>query len=193
MEKMGSMALESINLAIDSYLERKNAVHEAHKLSQEILSLYDEVGDLTFDMILRYQPMASDFRLIRSCLEVSYGFTRFGRYAYDITKVRDMFGDLSECKNEVIYTLSGEIKHMINMAVQSFATLDLEKARQLRTDEDLVDKYYSKHLPMLINSSNVKCALADALVLRYLERIADHAAFMGESVNYIVTGQRRFR
>ncbi|HJU14364.1 MAG TPA: PhoU domain-containing protein [Candidatus Nitrosotalea sp.] len=192
MEKMGSMALESINLAIDSYLERKDAVQEAHKLSQEILSLYDEVGDLTFDMILRYQPMASDFRLIRSCLEVSYGFTRFGRYAYDITKVRDMFGDISECKNEVIYTLSGEIKHMINMAVQSFATLDLEKARQLRTDEDLVDKYYSKHLPMLINSSNVKCALADALVLRYLERIADHAAFMGESVNYIVTGQRRF-
>ena len=192
MEKMGSMALESINLAIDSYLERKDAVQEAHELSQEILSLYDEVGDLTFDMILRYQPMASDFRLIRSCLEVSYGFTRFGRYAYDITKVRDMFGDISECKNEVIYTLSGEIKHMINMAVQSFATLDLEKARQLRTDEDLVDKYYSKHLPMLINSSNVKCALADALVLRYLERIADHAAFMGESVNYIVTGQRRF-
>lgn len=192
MEKMGSLALQSINMALDSYLERKNAVHEAHNLSLEILSMYDEVGELTFDMMLRYQPMASDFRLIRSCLEVSYGFTRFGRYAYDIAKVRDMFGDLSDCKNEVIYTLSGEIRHMINMAVQSFATLDLEKARQLRTDEDLVDKYYSKHLPMLINSANVKCALADALVLRYLERIADHAAFMGESVNYIVTGHRRF-
>ncbi len=192
MEKMGSLALQSINLALDSYLERKNVRHEAHKLSQEIMGLYDEVGDLTFDMILRYQPVASDFRLMRSCLEVSYGFTRFGRYAYDITAVRDMFGDLSECKNEVIYTLSGEIKHMINMAIQCFATLDLEIAKQLRTDEDLVDKYYNKHLPMLINSSSIKCALADALVLRYLERIADHAAFMGESVNYIVTGQRRF-
>ena len=105
--------------------------------------------------------------------------------------VREMYGDLSECRNEVIYTLSGEIKHMIALAVQSFATLDLEKAKELRTDEDLVDKYYNKHLPMLINSRNVKCALADALVLRYLERIADHAAFIGESVNYIVTGQRR--
>lgn len=193
MEKMGSLALQSTNMSLDSYLEGKNVRQEAHKLSQEILALYDEVGDLTFDMMLRYQPVASDFRLIRSCLEVSYGFTRFSRYAYDITAVRDMFGDLSECKNDVIYTLSGEIKHMINLAVQSFATLDLEKARQLRTDEDLVDKYYSKHLPMLINSKNIKCALADALVLRYLERIADHAAFMGESVNYIVTGERHFR
>jgi phosphate transport system protein len=190
MERMGSLSLQSINLALDSYLEGKNVRNESHKLSQEIMSLYDEVGNLTFDMILRYQPVASDFRLIRSCLEVSYGFTRFGRYAYDITVVRDMFGDLSECKNEVVYTLSGEIKHMINLAVQCFATLDLEKAKQLKTDEDLVDKYYNKHLPMLIKSTNVKCALADALVLRYLERIADHAAFMGESVNYIVTGQR---
>lgn len=193
MEKMGSLSVQSINSALDSYLEGKNVRSEAQKLAQEILSLYDEVGDLTFDMILRYQPVASDFRLIRSCIEVSYGFTRFGRYAYDITTVRDMFGDLSECKNQVVYTLSGEIKQMISNAIQCFATLDLEKAKQLKTDEDLVDRYYNKYLPMLINSDNVKCALADALVLRYLERIADHAAFMGESVNYIVTGQRPFR
>ena len=107
MGKMGSLALQSINLALDSYLEGKNARHEAHKLSQEIMGLYDEIGDLTFEMMLRYQPVASDFRLIRSCIEVSYGFTRFGRYAFDITAVRDMFGDLSECKTEVVYTLSG--------------------------------------------------------------------------------------
>lgn len=193
MEKMGSLSVECINMALDSYLQGKNVRHEVHKISQEIMGLYDEVGNLTFDMILRYQPVASDFRLIRSCIEVSYGCTRFGRYAYDISAVRDMFGDLSDCKNEAIYTLSGEIKQMINVAVQCFATLDLEKAKQLRTDEDLVDKYYNKHLPMLINSASVKCALADALVLRYLERIADHAAFMGESVNYIVTGERRFQ
>jgi len=43
------------------------------------------------------------------------------------------------------------------LAIQCFATLDLEKAKELQTDEDLVDKYYNKHLPMLINSktSNV--------------------------------------
>lgn len=191
MERLGTLSGQSINLALDSYLEGKNARPQVYELSQQISSIYDEVGDLTFETFLKYQPVASDFRLIRSSLEISYGFTRFGRYAYDITVVRDMFGDLSECKNEVIYTISGEIKHMIDLAVQCFATLDLEKAKQLQTDEYLVDKYYNKHLPMLIESKNVKCALADALVLRYLERIADHAYFMGESVNYIVTGVRR--
>ncbi|MGB9124163.1 MAG: phosphate uptake regulator PhoU [Nitrosotalea sp.] len=192
MKQMSDLSIQSANLAIDSYLGGQNARKQVHELSSEMMNLYDKVGDLTFDMILRYQPVASDFRLIRSSLEISYGFTRLSRYAYDITMVRETFGDLSSCKNEVIYTLSGEIKQMIKLAVECFATLDLEKAHELRTDEDLVDKYYNKHLPMLIMLGNVKCALADALVLRYMERMADHAAFVGDSVNYIVTGTRTY-
>ncbi len=192
MKQMSDLSILSANLAIDSYLGGQNARKQVHELSSQMLNLYDKVGDLTFEMILRYQPVASDFRLIRSSLEISYGFTRLSRYAYDITMVRETFGDLSECKNEVIYTLSGEIKQMVKLAVECFATLDLDKARELRTDEDLVDKYYNKHLPMLITMDNVKCALADALVLRYMERMADHAAFVGDSVNYIVTGARTY-
>jgi phosphate transport system protein len=193
MKQMCDLSIKCTNLAIDSYLGGQDARKEVHDLSGHMMDLYDKVGELTFDMILRYQPMASDFRLIRSSLEISYGFTRLGRYAYDITMVRETFGDLSDCKNEVVYTLSGEIKQMVRLAVECFATLDLTKAKELRTDEDLVDKYYNKHLPMLITLGNVKCALADALVLRYMERMADHAAFVGDSVNYIVTGARTYR
>ena len=193
MKQMCDLSISCTNLAIDAYLGGQNARKEVHDLSSRMMDLYDKVGELTFDMILRYQPVASDFRLIRSSLEISYGFTRLGRYAYDITLVRDTFGDLSDCKNEVVYTLSGEIKQMVKLAVECFATLDLEKAKELRTDEDLVDKYYNKHLPMLITQSNVKCALADALVLRYMERMADHAAVVGDSVSYIVTGARTYR
>ncbi len=193
MKQMCDLSIKCTNLAIDSYLGGQNARKEVHDLSGRMMDLYDKVGELTFDMILRYQPMASDFRLIRSSLEISYGFTRLGRYAYDITMIRETFGDLSDCKNEVVYTLSGEIKQMVQLAVECFATLDLTKAKELRTDEDLVDKYYNKHLPTLITLGNVKCALADALVLRYMERMADHAAFVGDSVNYIVTGARTYR
>lgn len=193
MRQMCDLSVNCTNLAIDSFVGGQNARKEVQQISKEMMDLYDNIGELAFEIILRYQPMASDFRLIRSSIEISYGFTRLGRYAYDITIVRDTFGDLSECKNDVVYTLAGEIKHMIKLAVECFATLDLQKAKELRTDEDLVDKYYNKHLPKLITQSNVKCALADALVLRYMERMADHAAFVGESVNYIVTGTRKYR
>src|SRR5574338_1251589 len=192
MKQMCDLSLTCTNLAIDSFLGGKSVAKEVRELANQMMDLYDKVGELTFEMILRYQPVASDFRLIRSSLEISYGVTRLGRYAYDITMIRETFGDLSDCKNEVVYTLSGEIKQIVKLAVECFSTLDLEKAKELRTDEDLVDKYYNKHLPMLITQSNVKCALADALVLRYMERMADHAAFVGDSVSYIVTGARTY-
>jgi len=41
---------------------------------------------------------------------------------------------------------------------------------------------------MIQGRGNLKCSLSAALILRYLERIADHASFIGETVEYIATG-----
>ena len=67
--------------------------------------------------------------------------------------------------------------------------MTIRKALTMQENEDYVDRLYRERLPMLINSDNTKCALAEALVLRYLERLADHAMFMSDAINYIVTGK----
>lgn len=191
MAEMGDMVTESISLAIDSYLDGINTMDKVLSLSDSIRSKYFEVEDLTFDMLLKYQPVADDFRLIRSSTEISYAFSRFGRYAYDITQVRDLFGDISECKNASLVESSKKVKHMIKEAVLSFAELDVRKAIKIREDEKVIDQIYRERLPRLIESNNTKCALAEALLLRYLERIGDHAVFMSDAINYIVTGKHR--
>lgn len=191
MSEMGDMVLESISLAIDSYLEGTNTKDKVYALSDAIRSKYFEVEDLTFDMLLKFQPVADDFRMIRSSTEISYAFSRFGRYAYDITLVRDLFGDVSECKNASLVESSKKVKHMIKEAILSFAELDVRKAEKIREYEKFIDKIYKDRLPKLIESNDTKCALAEALLLRYLERIGDHAVFMSDAINYIVTGKHR--
>ena len=191
MSEMGDMVIESISLAVDSYVQGENTVDRVRSLSDTIREKYFEVEDLTFDMLLKFQPVADDFRLIRSSTEISYAFSRFGRYAYDITLVRDEFGDISECINASLIESSKKVKHMIKEAVFSFAELDVRKAVKIREDEAYIDKIYRERLPQLINSKNTKCALVEALVLRYLERIGDHAVFMSDAINYIVTGKHR--
>ena len=191
MMEMGNTAIECISLAIDSYLEGKNTINEVHDLSDSIRIKYFEVEDLIFDMLLKYQPLADDFRLIRSSTEISYAFSRFGRYAYDITQVRDLFGDISECMNEPLIEITKKVKHMIKDAVQSFAELDIRKATNIQEDEAFIDKIYKERLPQLIESNNTKCALAEALLLRYLELIGDHAVYMSDAINYIVTGKHK--
>lgn len=191
MAEMGDMVIESISLAIDSYIDGTQTKDKVLQLSDAVRSKYFEVEDLTFDMLLKYQPVADDFRLIRSSTEISYAFSRFGRYAYDITLVRDLFGDVSECTNASLIESSKKVKHMIKEAVLSFAELDVRKAAKIREDEKIIDKIYKERLPKLIESKDTRCALAEALLLRYLERIGDHAVFMSDAINYIVTGKHR--
>jgi phosphate transport system protein len=191
MSQMGDMAMECVSLAVDSYLEGKGTGGRVRELSNEIKKKYFEVEDLTFDMLLKYQPVADDFRLIRSSTEISYAFSRFGRYAYDITQVRHLFGDISECKNASLFEAAKKVKHMIRESVLSFAELDVRKAIKIQEDEAFIDRMYKERLPQLIELENTKCALAEALLLRYLERIGDHAVFMSDAVNYIVTGKHR--
>ncbi|MFQ5783018.1 MAG: phosphate uptake regulator PhoU [Nitrosopumilus sp.] len=191
MSEMGDMVIECVSLAIDSYLEGVNTKDKVLEISNSIRSKYFEVEDLIFDMLLKYQPVADDFRMIRSSTEISYAFSRFGRYAYDITQVRDLFGDVSECTNASLIESTKKVKHMIKEAVLSFAEMDVRKAIKIREDEKVIDKIYKERLPKLIESNNTKCALAEALLLRYLERIGDHAVFMSDAINYIVTGKHR--
>jgi phosphate transport system protein len=191
MSEMGELSLQSFMLAIDSYIYGKDTVKEVRQISQEISEKYFQVADLTFEILLKYQPVADDFRLIRSSIEISYGFSRFGRYAYDITLVRDMFGDISECDKTWLVEVSNKVKTMIKDSTLYFAELDIRKAMKIQENENFVDRLYKERLPMLINSNNTKCALAEALVLRYLERIGDHAIFMSDAINYIVTGKHK--
>jgi phosphate transport system protein len=191
MSEMGEMAIECIDLAISSYLEGKNTTDAVHKLSDKIRMRYYEVADLIFEIMLKYQPVADDFRFIRSSTEISYAFSRFGRYAYDITQIRDKFGDISGCDTKWVSDVSKEVRQMIKDAISSFTQLDIRKAIKIQEEEAFVDKVYQNRIPMLLESKNTKCALAEALLLRYLERIADHAVFMSDAVNYIVTGKHK--
>ena len=190
MSEMGDLAIQSLETAINSYLTGTNPVLEVRDLSAKITDRYHEVGNLIFTTILKFQPVASDFRFIRSAIEISYTFHRFGRYSYDITLVRDKFGDISACKTEWLYQITNETMQMTKDALRSFALLDTGKANMIQINENYVDKLYKERLPMLITAgTDTKCALAEALLLGYLERIADHAMFMSRAVNYIVSGK----
>ena len=189
---MANLAQDSVVKAIEAYEKGQRVTDAARQRAQELSMLSAEVEELGVDLLARYQPVATDLRLIKSCLEIAYGFSRFGRYAYDISQVLEIYGDLSACDKTVIHDLSEKVNKMIERSIQSFKTRDIELARSLRKDDDEVDKIYFKYAAALANDRNVtvRCALASTLVLRYLERIADHACYIGDSVVYIVTATK---
>lgn len=189
---MGTLAQDSVLKAIRAYAQGEQITQEALDRSKQLSNLANEVEELAVDLLARYQPVATDLRFIKSCLEIAYGFSRFGRYAYDIAQVLEIFGDVSECDKTVVDELGEKVEQMIQTSIESFKTRNIQLARSLRQEDDQVDQVYLDYIKDITKDKTipVKCALASTLVLRYLERIADHACYIGDSVTYIVTASK---
>ena len=188
---MGNLAQDSVMKAIQAYARGERITQEAMNRAHQLSLVANEVEEIAMELLVRYQPVATDLRFIKSCLEIAYGFQRFGRYALDIAQVLEIFGDLSQCDKAGVEEMSSMVAQMINQSIQSFKSRDTKIARSLRHEDDQVDRMYLDQIRRISKGHvQVKCALASTLVMRYVERIADHTCYIGDSVTYIVTGSK---
>jgi phosphate transport system protein len=129
-------------------------------------------------------------------MEIAYGFSRFGRYAYDIVDVLETMGSIADCDKNAVLEMSCTVREMIRISVQALQSKDKNAAEKLYQMDDTVDALYRKYLREAITpyektnkrSFDPRCYISALLILRYLERISDHACYIGDSVHYIVTG-----
>jgi phosphate transport system protein len=188
--EMGGLSQQTVATAIEAYHMGKN-LQDVSRWSNKLKHLDDQVSELSIELIARFQPVASDLRYIKACMEISYGFYRFGRYAKDIMEVLETFGDLTKCEHEVVISAAETTKEMIKLSVEAFAKQDVDLALKIVSMDDNVDDAYRGYITKLMKSRKVdlRCALSQTLILRYLERIADHAVYIGKSVVFIVKGE----
>src|SRR5467141_700740 len=192
---MASLSEESVTRGMGLYVAGKKPSGDVFDQSEKLRILQEEVSELSVELIARYQPVASDLRFIKSCMEVAYGFSRFGRYAHDISDVIGIFGDLSNCDRDVIQEAGAQAKDMIRLSIKAFTERDVELAGRLKKMDDVVDNIYLDFVKKSAQEreGNLKCVVSGTLILRYLQRIADHATYVGETVPYIVSGERAAR
>ncbi len=190
--EMADLSEKSVATSIEAYTQGRNMSARIRDWSEQLRVLQDEVSELSIELIARYQPVASDLRFIKACMEIAYGFSRYGRYAYDIAEVLEMYGDISKCDHSYVETTAKTTQEMIRMSIDAFAKRDVELARSIEKMDDFVDERYRQHVKRTIQSQDhdFACLMSATLILRYLERISDHSSYIGDSVVYIVTGQR---
>lgn len=188
--EMGKLSEQTVVAAIEAYHIGKNH-QDVNRWSIKLKQLDDQVSELSIELIARFQPVASDLRYIKACMEISYGFYRYGRYARDIMEVLDTFGDLTECDRSVVESAAEKTEEMIKLSVEAFTNQDVDLAKSIVDMDDFVDDAYRGYIKELMKSRKVdlRCALSETLILRYLERIADHAVYIGRSVVFIVKGE----
>jgi phosphate transport system protein len=192
---MGELAHKTVSLSLSSYIEDKNAYPEVQSLSEILVSMSDEVEDKTFEVMARFQPVASDLRILKSYMKIAYDFARYGRYALDVSQIYEKLSGLKKCEDwvkESITEMSDKVLSMVRISVESLKTHDTELAKTLSETERQVDAMYFKYLDRLVEKAPAtnKCTISSVLVVRYLERIADHATYIAESIIYLSTGEK---
>lgn len=193
--RMGELTYETVELAIQGYLNGKNVHREVKEMSDLIMAMAEEIENKAFELISRFQPVASDLRTIKSYLKIAYDFGRYSRYAFDISYITDRLGGVAECEAWIplqIKEVGEKVLKMVRISIDSLKKHDVALAKTISNVEKEVDKMYFAYLDRLIEKAHVtnKCIISSVLVMRYLERIADHATYVCEAIAYIATGEK---
>jgi phosphate transport system protein len=128
-------------------------------------------------------------------MEISYGFSRFGRYAYDIVDVLETLGYGKSCDKTAVLEMAKTVREMILLSVRGLEIRDNDASAKLYEMDDSVDALYRRYLREIIardgqagEKTDLRCCISVLLILRYLERISDHACYIGDSIRYSTTG-----
>lgn len=156
----------------------------------QIETIRREAGNLAIEILARYQPVAKDLRLVSSVMDVCYDYYRVARYAAEIVRTLGIAATPG-CKLPVAEKAGRTVAEMLAKATRAFLDTDTELAREAMRLDAEIDRVYVEALKALKSSEQVPlCQALEALVLRHLERIADHATYIASAAIYVATGER---
>jgi phosphate transport system protein len=193
--RMGKAAEKAVAISVRGFLENKDTSNDVHELSEILVGNTVEVEEKAFSLIAKYQPVATDLRIINSYMKVAYDFERYGRYAWDISFISTRFNGQSTCDKwifEYVGKMAEKVLKMVEISINSIKSLDTELVKKMTKNEQGVDDMYLEYLGKLVKEAGItnECTVSSTLVVRYLERIADHATHIMEAVVYIATGEK---
>ena len=189
---MASVAADALRKSVKGALAGEDCSEDIRYLSDQLLFMNEEVSELAVELIARFQPVASDLREIKSSIQVGYDFSRIGRYALDICESplpSPRVGPLTDQLKKI----SEIVLEMVTQAGEAFMKGDVETAKKVRARDDEVDRLYAEYLESLLREggkAGTAYTVSGAFILRYLERIADHACYIAGAVIYMRTGKR---
>ena len=192
MARLIEEAIEKIMIAFES---------QDHDLSKQIILGDRIINDIEksiearcLSLIVKQQPVASDLRFVTTALKVVTDMERIGDHAADIAEliIRDKRDHIYELV-KYIPEMGNATKAMVHDAVQAFTTLNVEKAKEIIKQDDMVDNLFDKVKLEVANilkesSKQVDQCVDILMIAKYFERIGDHSVNICEWIEFRETG-----
>ena len=156
---------------------------------------YLEVHQALITLLATQSPVATDLRLISALLHVLKNVERMGDQCVNVCKLLPLSGNEPPTDQEMvsrILTMGTRTRALIGQAKRSFADRDVELARDLVVQDDMVDELNRECFRLALeigdDADRREWAMTMLLAARAIERIGDNAVDIGEQVAFVVTG-----
>jgi phosphate transport system protein len=192
---MGSLVEEMIAKGATALTTRDTALaQQTMRIDRRINRLECEVDELAMRILATRQPVASDLRFITTALKIVTDLERIGDLCVNICeRVIELneepplppVGDLA--------SLAEEASSVVHEALDALVARDVDRAKELLTRDDGIDEHYGRIFKdvlelMAKDPKSVYRATRVQSIAKYLERIADHAMNVAETVVFLVKG-----
>ena len=192
---MGALCEDALTYAIRALFDRESDMAErAEEAEKQIDRMEREIESICMRLLLQQQPVARDLRVISSALKMIGDMERIGDQAADIAEIVKYLDEEEVPNLGHLREMSDFAAGMVTASINSFVRQDLNLARKVILDDDVVDGYFEKVKEALIGiiaeGDRAGAFLLDILMIaKYIERIGDHATNIAEWVVYSITGE----
>jgi phosphate transport system protein len=194
--KMAALVEEAIGLSIRALVERDlNLANQVVGNDYRINTLDVEIDEECIRLLALRQPTASDLRFITTAMKITTELERIGDYGVDICERAVELNEEPQLKPYIdIPRMADLAQGMVRDALQAFLERNTSLAYQVIQRDDKVDElnvqiFHELLFFMIRDSSTISRAVKLSYISKYLERIADHATNIAETVIYMIEGK----
>ncbi len=193
---LGSMVEKAIVRSTEA-LKNRN-LELARQVIDEDLQINNkryDIEETCIELIATQQPLARDLRIIIAVLYMIVDLERIGDHAEGNAKIAIMLGDEPPLKPYIdIPRMAEKTGEMLRTALSAFFKRDVEAARNVISQDDVVDNLYDQIFRELLtymaeDPKTISRATRLIWVAHNLERSADRVTNICERTLFVITGK----
>lgn len=196
--EMGQCAADAVEAALEALCTADaDAAAAVIKGDGRINSMQRDIEHRCMTLLLRQQPVAGDLRRISTAMKTVTDIERIGDHAADIAEIIPHLAASRKAGDPAVSDAirMGQKAHkMLLDALDALTGEDEPAAQKVIAADDEVDYDFNAIKRTLAaeiaaDPAKVDAALDLLMVIKYLERIGDHAVNLAEWVEFLRTGR----
>jgi phosphate transport system protein len=191
--RMGGCCEAILAKALRALFERNTEIaHEVQDDDLEIDRLDVAIDEAVLHSLALQAPVANDLRRLLAANDIATDLERVGDLSRNIAKSAARLSDRAPVPLPPhLEALAVECQAMLREALDAFVHRDVARARKLLADDDRIDDDQDRVIREALDEIRTHPDLYQQevdliLVAKHLERVADHATNIAESVIMIV-------